>query len=155
VIAKRTIEIWVGLFVAGGVAALFMLAMKVSNLSSTTMGETYEVTAAFSDIGGLNIRSPVKASGVLVGRVSDIHYDGKTSLAIVTMSIEQRFGEFPIDTSASIYTAGLLGEQYVGLTAGGDDNMLKDGSNIEITDSAIVLERLIGQFLYKKAAGDE
>ena len=151
-IAKRTIEIWVGLFVTGGVAALFMLAMQVSNLGSTTMGETYEVTAAFSDIGGLNIRSPVKASGVLVGRVSDIHYDGKSNLAIVTMSIEKRFGEFPIDTSASIYTAGLLGEQYIGLDGGGDSVMLKEGETLKLTQSAVVLEKMISQFLYNKAA---
>lgn len=147
---RTSLEIWVGIFVAAGCAALFMLAMKVSNMSTVSRGAAYQLSARFENIGGLNIRSPVRASGVLVGRVSGISYDDDRFQAIVTLDIEQRFANFPKDTSASIFTSGLLGEQYIGLTPGAEDEVLADGDDITITDSAIVLERLIGQFMVNK-----
>lgn len=153
--SRRGLEIWVGIFVVGGAAALFMLAMKASNLTNVSTGNAYLVTARFSNIGGLNIKSPVKASGVLVGRVSDISYDDGSHEALVTLSIEKRFSKFPSDTSASIYTAGLLGEQYVGLHPGAEEDKLKEGSTIMFTDSAVVLEQMISQFMYKKMADDK
>lgn len=144
---RQILEIWVGVFVATGIAALFMLAMKVSNLSTVSTGDTYEVTARFDNIGGLSIRSPVKASGVLVGRVSNIKYDKDYSVAVVTMNIQKRFDSFPIDSRASIYTAGLLGEQYIELVPGIEDDYLDDGSEIVMADSALILENLIGRFI--------
>lgn len=149
-VTRRGIEFLVGLFVAAGMAALFMLAMKVSNLSTVSLGDVYHVTARFSNIGGLTIRSPVKASGVRVGQVTDISYDDDTHEAIVTLSIEKKFNRFPKDTGASIYTAGLLGEQYISLQPGVEDDSLKDGDRLFITDSAMVLERLIGKFMVNK-----
>lgn len=143
-------EAWVGLFVAAGFAALFMLAMKVSNLSTISAGDGYEIFARFSNIGGLSVRSPVRASGVLVGRVSEIRYDTRTFEAIVTLSIEKRFNEFPKDTTASIFTAGLLGEQYVSLTPGAEEEVMKDGDTIMFSDSALVLERIIGKIVTDK-----
>jgi phospholipid/cholesterol/gamma-HCH transport system substrate-binding protein len=144
---RQILEIWVGVFVAAGIAALFMLAMKVSNLSTVSTGDTYEVTARFDNIGGLSIRSPVKASGVLVGRVSNIKYDKDYSVAVVTLNIQKRFDSFPIDSRASIYTAGLLGEQYIELVPGIEDDYLEDGSDIVMADSALILENLIGRFI--------
>ncbi|MEJ2094134.1 MAG: outer membrane lipid asymmetry maintenance protein MlaD [Gammaproteobacteria bacterium] len=144
---RQILEIWVGVFVAAGIAALFMLAMKVSNLSTVSTGDTYEVTARFDNIGGLSIRSPVKASGVLVGRVSNIKYDKDYSVAVVTLNIQKRFDSFPIDSRASIYTAGLLGEQYIELVPGIEDDYLDDGSEIVMADSALILENLIGRFI--------
>lgn len=143
-------EAWVGLFVAGGCAALFMLAMKVSNLSTISAGDGYEIYARFANIGGLAVRSPVRASGVLVGRVADISYDSKTFEAIVRFSIEKEFDQFPADTTASIFTAGLLGEQYVSLTPGAEDTVLKHGDTIMFSDSALVLERIIGKIVTDK-----
>ena len=151
--ASRSVEIVVGLFVALGLAALFVLAMQVSNLSALQRGEGYEVTAYFSNVGGLKVRSPVNASGVTVGRVVDIEYDQRTFNARVTMEIEQRYDQFPMDTSASIYTSGLLGEQYVSLSPGAEEETLGDGDPIRQTQSAVVLEELIGQFLYEQAQG--
>jgi phospholipid/cholesterol/gamma-HCH transport system substrate-binding protein len=147
---RHTLEIWVGVFVAAGIAALFVLAMKVSNLSTVTTGDTYQVTARFDNIGGLSIRSPVKASGVLVGRVSDIAYDDKTYSAIVTLSIQQNFNQFPADSRASIYTAGLLGEQYIELLPGAEDDYLKDGDRLLMADSAMILEQMIGRIIADK-----
>jgi len=140
----------VGLFVAAGLAALFMLAMKVSNLSTVSLGDVYHVTAHFTNIGGLTVRSPVKVSGVRVGQVTDISYDDQQNQAVVTLSIEKRFNNFPVDTAASIYTAGLLGEQYVALQPGVEDKTLKDGDKLLFTNSAMVLERLIGKFMVNK-----
>ena len=149
---RTLLDLWVGIFVAVGVAALFVLALKVGNASTTfNTGATYHVTAEFDNIGGLKVRAPVKSSGVVVGRVEDIQFDGKKFNARVTMKIDKRY-EFPKDTSVSILTSGLLGEQYVGLDAGGDSAMLKDGDTVKLTQSAVVLEKLIGQFLYNKAA---
>jgi phospholipid/cholesterol/gamma-HCH transport system substrate-binding protein len=124
----------------------------VGNASTTfNTGATYHLNADFDNIGGLKVRAPVKSSGVVVGRVEDIQFDGKKFIARVTMNIDKRYA-FPKDTSVSILTAGLLGEQYVGLEAGGDSAMLKDGDSVKLTQSAVVLEKLIGQFLYNKAA---
>ncbi len=146
---KRSIEIWVGVFVTAGVAALVMIAMQVSNLSSMSTGDTYQVLARFENIGSLNVRSPIKASGVLVGRVSNISYDDENYSAIVTLSIKSNF-KFPKDTSASIFTAGMLGEQYIGLTPGADEDYLVEGDTLMFADAAIILEKLIGQFMLDK-----
>ena len=147
----RTIEIAVGVFVAAGLAALFMLAMKVSNLATYGGDDGYLISARFDNIGGLKVRSPVSASGVRVGQVTDITYDSGGYEARVTMSIEPQYDKFPTDTAASIMTSGLLGEQFVGLEPGAEEEFLKPGSEIEITQSALVLEQIIGQFLYSKA----
>ena len=146
---SRLVEIWVGVFVALGAAALFMLAMQVSNLSTYATDEGYVVTARFEDASGLKVRSPVAMAGVRIGRVTGIEFDKQTLEAVVTMTIEQRFDTLPKDTSASIYTAGLLGEKYVGLEAGGDMASLKQGDRIKLTQSSMVLEKLIGQFVSK------
>lgn len=148
---RTTIDLWVGIFVALGVAALLGLAMKVGNLTSSNIGETYTVTAAFENIGGLKPRAPVKSAGVVVGRVGDITFDSKTYEAVVSLNVDKRYN-FPTDTFANIYTAGLLGEQYVGLEAGGDEVNLKNGDKISQTQDAVVLEKMISQFLYNKAS---
>jgi len=151
----RNTEILVGLFVAAGLAALFMLAMKVSNLNVYTNDEGYEVIARFDDISGLKVRSPVSMAGVRVGQVSDINFDGETFEAIVKMRIESKYNTLPKDTSAAIYTAGLLGEKYIGLEAGGDEKGLKDQDRIKLTQSSIVLEKLIGRFVDKFVEGSD
>lgn len=148
---RTTIDLWVGVFVALGVAALLGLAMKVGNLTSNKLGDTYVVSAAFENIGGLKPNAPVKSAGVVVGRVADISFDSKAYEAVVTIKIDERF-EFPKDTFANIYTAGLLGEQYVGLEAGGEEEVLKNGDKITQTQDAVVLEKMISQFLYNKAS---
>jgi len=149
---RSVIDLWVGIFVAAGIAALLVLALKVGNASTTfNMGDTYRVTADFDNIGGLKARAPVKSAGVVVGRVDEIQFDSRKFTARVTLNIDKRY-PFPKDTSVSILTSGLLGEQYVGLEAGGDSEMLKDGDTLKLTQSAVVLEKLIGQFLYNKAA---
>lgn len=144
---SRLVEIWVGIFVAAGTAALFMLAMQVSNLSTYANDEGYDVTARFEDASGLKVRSPVSMAGVRIGRVTGIEFDKQTLEAVVTMTIETRFDTLPKDTSASIYTAGLLGEKYVGLEPGGDEASLKQGDRVKLTQSSMVLEKLIGQFV--------
>ena len=146
----RNLEILVGLFVAGAVAALFMLSLKVSNLASYGGEEGYVIRAQFDNIGGLKLRSPVSAGGVRVGKVTGIQYDNGAFVALVDMTIEPGY-KFPKDTSASILTAGLLGEQFIGLDPGGDEENLETGDMIELTQSALVLEKVIGQFLYSKA----
>jgi phospholipid/cholesterol/gamma-HCH transport system substrate-binding protein len=148
---SRLIEIGVGLFVAAGMAALFMLAMQVSNLSNSISGDTYAITAAFENIGGLKVRSPVTVSGVRVGRVDSIDYDSRAYEAIVTLSIDSRYNSFPEDTSASIFTSGLLGEQYIALEPGGSETNLAEGDRLQLTQSALVIEQLVGQFLYNQA----
>ncbi|HKK15116.1 MAG TPA: outer membrane lipid asymmetry maintenance protein MlaD [Gammaproteobacteria bacterium] len=147
---QKTLEIWVGLFVTAGIAALFMLAMQVSNLSAISKGDTYSVTASFDNIGGLTIRSPVKASGVLVGRVSDITYDVNDYSAEVTLSIQRQFDKFPVDTRVSIYTAGLLGEQYIELQPGFQEDYLENGDRIMFAEPAIILEELISRIIAEK-----
>jgi phospholipid/cholesterol/gamma-HCH transport system substrate-binding protein len=146
--STRTIEIAVGLFVAMGMAALFMLAMKVSNLATYGGGEGYVITARFDNIGGLKVRSPVSASGVRVGQVVAIAYDSDGYEARVSMSIDPQYDKFPLDTAASIMTSGLLGEQFVGLQPGAEEEFLVAGGEIELTQSAMVLEQVIGQFIY-------
>ena len=152
---SRKIEILVGLFVAAAIGAFFMLAMSVSNLSSYGNDESYQLTARFDNIGGLKVRSPVAAGGVTIGRVSDIQYNSETYEAVVSMSIEEKYSKFPIDTAASILTSGLLGEQYIGFEPGAEEDFLKQGDVIDLTQSALVLEQRIGQFLYSKADEDE
>jgi len=149
---SKTVEVGVGLFVALGLAALLMLAMKVSNLPELTAPDGYHLTARFDNIGGLKVRSPVTMAGVRVGRVTDIGFDDNRYEAVVQFSVNPRYVRIPLDTSASIFTAGLLGEQYIGLEAGADEEFLTDGGEIMLTQSAIVLEQIIGQFLYNQAA---
>ena len=145
------LDLWVGLFVVAGIAALVILAFKVGNMSSLGGGETYQITANFDNIGGLKPRAAVKSAGVVVGRVTSISFNNERFTAKVTLAVEQNY-KFPKDTTASILTSGLLGEQYVGLEGGGDDQLLKAGDNIRLTQSAVVLEKLISQFLFDKAA---
>ncbi len=148
---RKGIETLVGLFVLLGMLAVVFLALQAANLATLTRGDTYAVTARFDNIGGLKQRAPVKSAGVTVGRVVSISLDTGTFQGLVTMEIERRFN-FPKDTSASILTAGLLGDQYIGLNPGGDDKDLAQGDVIRMTQSAVVLENLIGQFLFKQAA---
>jgi phospholipid/cholesterol/gamma-HCH transport system substrate-binding protein len=143
----RTQEIWVGIFVAIGFAALFMLAMKMSNFASYRAKDVYRVTVMFENIGGLKTRAPVTASGVRVGRVESIAYDSEELQARVVLAIERAFDFFSEDTQASIYTAGLLGEQYIALEPCAEDETLKDGGRIRHSQSALVLEELVGQVL--------
>jgi len=148
---RSTLDLWVGVFVAIGLGALLFLSLKVANLTSLDTSDVYKVKARFDNIGGLKVRAPVKSAGVVVGRISDIRFMTDTYEAEVVMSIDTRY-PFPRDTSAKILTSGLLGDQYVGLQAGGDTVNLKTGETLKLTQSAIVLESLIGQFLYSKAA---
>ncbi|MFA6311601.1 MAG: outer membrane lipid asymmetry maintenance protein MlaD [Sterolibacterium sp.] len=150
---RATLDLWVGIFVAIGLGSLLFLALKVGNLSFASSGETYRLQAKFDNIGGLKIRGAVKSAGVVVGRVSQIHLDPEAFVAIVTMHVDTRY-KFPRDTFATINTSGLLGEQYIGLDVGGDTEMLKDGDVVKKTQSAVVLEKLISQFMFDKAAGD-
>ena len=163
---RMTIDLWVGIFVTAGLIGLLVLALKVGNASSVSVSDGYTITAEFNDIGGLKVRAPVKSAGVVVGRVEGITFDNQTLRAKVTMRIDKRY-EFPRDSSASILTgswqrvdrrvvsiltSGLLGDQYIGLTGGADTELLKNGDKVMLTQSAIVLEKVIGQFLYGKAA---
>lgn len=143
-------DIWVGIFVAIGIAATVFISLRVANLASSTSGATYTVSADFDNIGGLKVRAPVKSAGVVVGRVTDIALDTTTFRAMVTMDLEQRYN-FSRDTSASIFTSGLLGEQYVGLEIGGEEQSLQNGDKITLTSSAMVLESLISGFMLNKA----
>jgi phospholipid/cholesterol/gamma-HCH transport system substrate-binding protein len=144
-------EILVGAFVAAGFVALFFLAMQVSNLGAVTVGDGYTVTARFHNVGGLKVRAPVSMGGVPLGKVVGIRFDPETFDALVTLEIDRHYDKIPEDTFAKIYTAGLLGEQYVGLSPGGSEKNLVQGSEIRMTQSAIVLEEVIGQFLFSKA----
>ena len=149
---RTKLDLWVGLFVCAGIGALLILAMKVGNMSSIGIGgDSYTIYANFDNIGGLKSRAPVKSAGVVVGRVGAIGFDNNRFNARVELNIEKRF-QFPKDTTASILTSGLLGEQYVGLEAGGDSANLASGESLKLTQSAVVLEKLISQFLYSKAA---
>ncbi len=152
--SRKELDLWVGIFVAIGLGALLFLALKVANLSSFSTSDTYSIVGRFDNIGGLKVRAPVKGAGVVVGRVSNISFDNQTFEAVVTMSIDGRY-KFPRDTSAKILTSGLLGEQYIGLSPGGDTADLNNGDVLKITQSAVVLENLISQFLYSKAAEGE
>jgi len=148
---RRGIETLVGVFVLLGFIAIGYLALKAANLATFTTGETYRISARFDNIGGLKVRAPVRSAGVTVGRVSAITFNNQTFQGMVTMELERKF-EFPKDTSAKILTAGLLGDQYIGLEPGGDDKNLAQGDEIKMTQSAVVLESLIGQVLYNRAA---
>ena len=147
---KTVLDLWVGLFVVAGIAALLFLALKVGSTNAITASDSYEVVARFENIGGLKPRAPVKSAGVVVGRVADIQFDNESFEAAVTLRLDKRYA-FPKDSSAAILTSGLLGEQYIGLDAGGDSVKLKAGDRILITQDAVVLENLIGRFLYDKA----
>ncbi|MGY4830728.1 outer membrane lipid asymmetry maintenance protein MlaD [Sphaerotilaceae bacterium SBD11-9] len=144
-------DVWVGLFVLIGAAAILFLALKAGNLLTLNFDETYSVAAKFDNIGGLKPRAAVKSAGVVVGRVESISFDDKTYQARVTLQLEKKFA-FPKDSSAKILTAGLLGEQYLGLEPGAAEKNLVAGDTITQTQSAVVLENLISQFLYNKAA---
>ncbi|MDB5838060.1 MAG: mlaD [Herminiimonas sp.] len=148
---RKSLDIWVGLFVLLGAAALLFLALKAGNMSSLSFEKTYPVVAKFDNIGGLKPRAPVKSAGVVVGRVDQIAFDDKSFQALVTLQVQSNY-KFPKDSSAKILTSGLLGEQYIGLEPGGDTNNLAAGDRIKMTQSAIVLENLISQFLFSKAA---
>jgi len=148
---RKTLDLLVGAFVAIGFGALIFLSLKVANLSSFNAGDSYQIVASFDNIGGLKVRAAVKSAGVVVGRVTRIDFDNESFQARVTMNIASKY-VFPRDTSAKILTSGLLGEQYIGLSPGSDTANLKSGDALKITQSAVVLENLIGQFLYNKAA---
>jgi phospholipid/cholesterol/gamma-HCH transport system substrate-binding protein len=150
--SRSTLDLWVGIFVTIGLGALLFLALKVGNLTSFNNAPGYRVEARFDNIGGLKLRAPVKAAGVAVGRVDKIRLDPATYQAVVTLRIDRGF-EFTADTIASILTSGLLGEVYIGLDVGGEAKMIGDGGKIGKTQSAMVLEKLIGQFLFDKAGG--
>jgi phospholipid/cholesterol/gamma-HCH transport system substrate-binding protein len=148
---RTVLDLWVGFFVAIGIAALLFLALKVGNLSSAHLSDLYVLEARFDNIGGLKVRGPVKSAGVVVGRIADIRFDTASYEAVVTINVDGRY-RFPKDTFASINTSGLLGEQYIGLEVGGDEKMLAAGDTIKKTQSAVVLEKLISQFLFNKAS---
>ena len=149
--AKRSIETLVGLFVLLGLAALVFVALKAANLTSFSGGDTYALTARFDNIGGLKARAPVRSAGVVVGRITQISLDAKSFQGVVSLAVDKAY-LFPKDSSAKILTAGLLGDQYVGLEPGGEAENLAPGATIKQTQSAVVLENLIGQFLFSKAA---
>lgn len=152
---RKSLDLWVGLFVLAGALALLFLALKAGNMSALSFEKTYPVVTKFDNIGGLKPRAPVKSAGVVVGRVTEIKFDDKSFQALVTLELESRY-QFPKDSSAKILTSGLLGEQYIGLEPGGDTVNLAAGDRIKMTQSAIVLENLISQFLFSKAAeGDQ
>ena len=144
-------DVWVGLFVLLGAAAILFLALKSANLLTLSFQSTYAVSGRFDNIGGLKRQAAVKSAGVVVGRVENVAFDDKTFQATVTMSIESRY-QFPKDSSLKILTSGLLGEQYIGIEAGADAENLVNGDRIQATQSAVVLENLISQFLYNKAS---
>jgi phospholipid/cholesterol/gamma-HCH transport system substrate-binding protein len=148
---RKSIDVWVGLFVLLGLASLLFLALKAGNMSTISFSKTYAVTAKFDNIGGLKPQAPVKSAGVVVGRVGDIGFDDKTYQAVVRLDLQPSY-KFPKDSSLKILTAGLLGEQYVGIEPGGDTQNLANGDRITHTQSATVLEDLINQFIYSKAA---
>ena len=148
---RKSVDVWVGLFVLLGLAALMFLALKAGNMSSLSFSKTYAITGKFDNIGGLKPQAPVKSAGVVVGRVGDIKFDDKTYQALVTLDMDAGH-KFPKDSSLKILTAGLLGEQYIGIVPGGDTVNLAAGDRINSTQSAAVLEDLINQFIYSKAA---
>ena len=150
-INRKSLELWVGLFVAAGILALAMLAFKVGNLTSADVMDGYKVTARFDNVGGLKVKAAVTMAGVRIGRVSAIAFDNKKYQALVTMDVDGRYQHIPKDSSASILTSGLLGDQYIGIEPGGDDASLKSGDTFLRTQSALVLEKLIGQVIFNKA----
>lgn len=151
---RTTLDLWVGAFVVAGIGALVVLAMKVGNLSTYNVSETYQLHAYFTNVGGLKPTASVRSAGVLVGRVSTIVLDTERYEAKVTISVDKRY-QFPKDTFANILTSGLLGEQYIGLVPGGDEEVLQDGETFRKTQSAMVLEDLIGKFLFSQADSEK
>jgi phospholipid/cholesterol/gamma-HCH transport system substrate-binding protein len=151
---RKELDLWVGIFAAIGLGAMLFLSLKVANLASFTSGDSYQIDAKFDNIGSLKVRAPVKSAGVVVGRVADIRFDNESFEAVVALNVDGRY-RFPKDSSAKILTSGLLGEQYIALSPGGDSVNLKGGDTLKLTQSAVVLENLIGQFLYNKAAEGE
>ncbi len=152
---RQTVELWVGFFVAAGIVALVMLAFKVGNLATAQVLDGYLIKARFENIGGLKVKSAVTLAGVPIGRVRSITVDKERYQAVVEMEIDGRYRNIPVDSSASILTSGLLGEQYIGLEPGGAVEYLKDGDTILVTQSALVIEKLVGQVLVKLAEGDK
>lgn len=148
---RSALDLWVGFFVAIGLAAVLFLALKVGNLSSASSSESYALQAKFDNIGGLKVRSAIKSAGVVVGRVANIEFDSASYVAVVHMQIDARY-KFPRDTFATINTSGLLGDQFIGFEVGGDSEMLKAGESIKKTQSAVVLEKLISQFMFNQAS---
>jgi phospholipid/cholesterol/gamma-HCH transport system substrate-binding protein len=148
---RKTVDVWVGLFVVLGLASLLFLALKAGNMSTMSFGKTYAITGKFDNIGGLKPQAPVKSAGVVVGRVGQIRFDDKSYQALVTLEMDSGY-HFPKDSSLKILTSGLLGEQYIGIEPGGDTSNLVGGDRISRTQSAAVLEDLINQFIYSKAA---
>ncbi len=151
----RSLEILVGFFVSIAIAALFFLALQVSNFNALKDNGSYTIKAHFDNVGGLKIKALVSIAGVPIGRVTKINFDTQNYDALVTMRIDSRYNTLPTDTSASILTSGLLGDKYIGLTAGGLDEFLKNGDTIDLTQSALVLERLISQFLFNSSDKSE
>ncbi len=148
---RKELDLWVGIFAVIGIGAMLFLSLKVANLASFSAADSIRIKASFDNIGGLKVRAAVKSAGVVVGRVAEIRFDSQSFEAVVAMDIDKRY-PFPKDSSAKILTSGLLGDQYIGLSAGGDSVNLKNDDTLKLTQSAIVLENLIGQFLYSKAA---
>ena len=148
--SREKTDFWVGLFVLLGAIALVFLALRAGNLSSFSFAPKYNVSANFNNVGGLKVGAPIKSAGVTVGRVSSIDFDNQLFQAVVSMSIDED-RKFPVDSSVSILTSGLLGEQYLGIDPGGDEKDLTNGEKITMTQSAVVLENLISQFLYSSA----
>ncbi|SDS85841.1 phospholipid/cholesterol/gamma-HCH transport system substrate-binding protein [Halopseudomonas xinjiangensis] len=151
----RTLELTVGLFILIGVLALVVLALRVSGLSSTTSGDTYRVYAHFDNVAGLTPRAKVTMAGVTIGQVTSIQFDKNRYTGFVEMAISSDVDTLPADSTASIVTAGLLGEKYVGISVGGEDDLLADGDEIHDTQSALVLEELIGRFLLNTVSTDD
>jgi phospholipid/cholesterol/gamma-HCH transport system substrate-binding protein len=150
-INRKSLELWVGLFVAAGILALAMLAFKVGNLTSADVMNSYKVTGLFDNVGGLKVKAAVTMAGVRIGRVSAIAFDNKTYRALVTMDIDGRYQNIPKDSSAAILTSGLLGDQYIGIEPGGEEASLKNGDRFLRTQSALLLEKLVGQVIFNKA----
>lgn len=151
---RTTQDLWVGIFVAIAIATLFSLALKVSSIAGSDIQEPYALTARFDNIGGLKAQAPVKVAGVVIGRVSTIRFDNEHFQAEVIFTVDGRY-KFPTDTFANILTSGLLGEQYIGLDPGGEEKVLRPGDVIKKTQSAVVLEKLISQFMFNKTAEQE
>lgn len=151
---RKSLDIWVGFFVIIGALAMMFLALKAGNMSSLSFEKTYSVTTRFDNIGGLKPRAPIKSAGVVIGRVGDISFDDDEFRAQVMLQIEERY-KFPKDSSAKILTSGLLGEQYISIEPGGDESNLANGDQITMTQSAMVLENLISQFIYSKATEEK
>jgi phospholipid/cholesterol/gamma-HCH transport system substrate-binding protein len=151
-LSRKSLELWVGLFVAAGILALAMLAFKVGNLTSSDVLDGYKIRANFDNVGGLKVKAAVTVAGVRIGRVSAIAFDADRYQAVVTMDVDGRYKNIPMDSTANILTSGLLGDQYIGVEPGGEETYLKDGDTILRTQSALVLEKLVGQVIFNKAS---